>query len=313
MSVGAVADWRRAGITNGQLRTLVAAGQLVQLRRGAYATSAILARAESDPGLRHALDVAAVRATRGTSLVASHHSAAIMRGLKLLNTMPEGTVTLTIPAGTRKGSYSRSGVICHTADLPKAQLTTLYGLPATTAARTVIDLARRFSFLEGVVVADSALYERHTSKAELRRVLASCAHWPGIERASDVVEFANGLAESVFESCARVAFREQGLPPPELQVAIFGRERTMIARVDFLWREYGVIAEADGLLKYDSGQRAIAERRRDRLLQEAGYEVIHFTWKELFTDPARVAKRIREAIARQVRLSRHFPSAPNAS
>jgi hypothetical protein len=118
-----------------------------------------------------------------------------------------------------------------------------------------------------------------------------------------VVDFASGLAESAFESCARVVFREQGLPPPELQVHILGRDGTQIARVDFLWRRYAVIAEADGLLKYDSGQKAIAERQRDRLLQEVGYEIVHFTWKELFTDPARVARRIREAFARQLRLS----------
>ena len=303
MSVGSVADWRRAGLTDGRLRTLVAAGQLVQLRRGVYATSGILARAESDPGLRHALDVAAVRATRGSTLVASHQSAATMRGLRLLEAMPAGMVTLTIPPGTRRGGYGRSGVICHAADLPKAHVTSLYGVPATTAGRTVIDIARKSSFMEGVVVADSALYERYTSKTELRRVLASCPHWPGIAQASEVVDFASGLAESAFESCARVVFREQGLPPPELQVHILGRDGTQIARVDFLWRRYAVIAEADGLLKYDSGQKAIAERQRDRLLQEVGYEIVHFTWKELFTDPARVARRIREAFARQLRLS----------
>lgn len=307
MSVGSAAAWRRAGITSGRLRTLVAAGQLVQIRRGAYATSGILAQADSDPGLRHALEVAGVRATRGNALVASHQSAAIMRGLRLLRAIPDGVVTVTVAPGTRKGSYGRSGVTCHTADMPAAHLTVLYGLPATTAARTVVDLARKSSFTEGVVAADSALYERYTSKTELRKVLARCAHWPGITRANDVVEFADGLAESAFESCARVAFRDQGLPPPELQVTIIGRDGTMIARVDFLWREYGVIAEADGLLKYDSGQRAIAERKRDRLLQEVGYEVIHFTWKELFSDPARVAQRIREAIARQRRLSQVPP------
>lgn len=304
LSVGSVADWRRAGVTDGRLRTLVAAGELVQIRRGAYATRDILAQGESDPGLRHSLDIAAVRATRGSALVASHESAATMRGLRLLKAVPEGSVTFTVPPGTRKGGYGRSGVVCHTADLPKAHLMTLYGLPATTAARTVIDLARKSSFTEGVVVADSALYERYTSKAELRRVLASCARWPGIARAKDVVKFADGLAESAFESCARVAFRDQGLPPPELQVTIFGRDGTMIARVDFLWREYGVIAEPDGLMKYDSGQRAIAELKRDRLLREIGYEVVHFTWQELFSDPARVARRIREAFARQLRLLR---------
>jgi very-short-patch-repair endonuclease len=305
MSVGSVADWRRAGLTQGRIRTLVAAGQLVQLRRGAYATSGILTQAASDPGLRHALDVAAVRAARGTALVASHQSAATLHGLRLLNAIPEGTVTLTIPPGARKGSYGRSGVTCHAADLPKSHVTSLYGVPATTACRTVIDIARNFSFMEGVVVADSALCERSTSKTELRRTLAICTHWPGVAQASEVVEFASQLAESAFESCARVVFREQGLPAPELQVPILGQEGTQIARVDFLWRRHRVIAEADGLLKYDSGQKAIAERQRDRRLQEAGYEVIHFTWKELFADPARVAQRIRGAFARHQRLSRN--------
>ena len=65
-----------------------------------------------------------------------------------------------------------------------------------------------------------------------------------------------------------------------------------------------VIAEADGLLKYDSGQTAIKELARDRLLREAGYEVVHFTWKELFTDPERVIKRIRDAFIRQSHLAR---------
>jgi len=181
-------------------------------------------------------------------------------------------------------------------------VTKRYGVAVTTAARTVADLARTGTFMEGVVVADAALYERHASKSELRRVLAGCERWPGTSRARQVIDFADGLAESVLESCARVLFRDHGLPPPELQVHITGRDRTMIARVDFFWRRHGVVAETDGLLKYDSGERAIAERRRDRLLLEAGFEVVHVTWQELFSDPARVAGRIREAFRRAERL-----------
>jgi very-short-patch-repair endonuclease len=49
-------------------------------------------------------------------------------------------------------------------------------------------------------------------------------------------------------------------------------------------------------------ERAIAERRRDRLLLEAGFEVVHVTWQELFSDAARVAGRIREAFRRAERL-----------
>jgi hypothetical protein len=304
MVVGGVADWRRAGIPQGRLRALIAAGLLVQIRRGAYATSGILTEATRDPCLRHALDVAAVRALRGQTGVASHQSAAAMHGLRLLTALPEGTVTLTVPPGKRKGGYGRSGVTCHMADLPEEHVTKLYGLPVTTAGRTVIDIARTSPFMEGVVVADSALHERNTSKTDLRRVLASCGHWPGTTTAKKVVEFAIQLAESPLESCARVIFHERGLPPPQLQVPVFGHSGTLIARVDFMWQEHRVVVEADGLLKYDSGQTAIKELARDRLLREAGYEVVHFTWKELFTDPERVIARIRDAFIRQSQLTR---------
>jgi Protein of unknown function (DUF559) len=304
MLVGGVADWHRAGITEARLRTLIAARELVPIRRGAYATSGVLAEASRDPRLRHALDVAAVRALRGQTGVASHQSAAAMHGMRLLTIPPEGTVTLTVPSGKRKGGYARSGITSHMADLPEEHITRLYGLPVTTAGRTVIDIARTSPFAEGVVVADSALSERYTSKTDLRRVLASCPQWRGNAMAKTVVDFANELAESPLESCARVVFHERGLPPPELQAHIFGRNGTLIARVDFMWQKYRVIAEADGLLKYDSGQTAIKELARDRLLREAGYEVVHFTWKELFTEPERVIARIREAFTRQSRLAR---------
>ncbi len=301
LDVGTLATWQAAGLTKRQLYTLVESGQLVKIRHGAYATSSVLARAEADPGLRHAVDVTAIMATgmhRGT---ASHHSAAQLHGLRLLKQPSAGTVTLTVPPGTRTGRHA-AGIICHAAELPAQQVTRRYGVPVTTAARTVVDIARTTTFMAGVVVADAALYERHASKSEFRRVLASCERWPGTSRARQVIDFADGLAESVLESCARAAFRDHGLPPPELQVHITGRDRTMIARVDFFWRRYGVIAETDGLLKYDSGERAIAERRRDRLLREAGFEVVHVTWQELFGDAARVAGRIREAFGRAVRL-----------
>jgi hypothetical protein len=304
IDIGTTARWRAAGLSVRRLYSLTHSGQLVKIRHGVYATSSVMARAETDPGLRHALDVAAVRDTRAGQGVASHHSAAQLLKLNLLNAPSPGTVTLTVPPGARVSDYARAGVICHAAGVPDEQVTRLYGIPATTAARTVVDIARTATFMEGVVVADSALYERHASKAELRRTISRCARWHGLQQAKQVVEFANGLAESVFESCARVTFHDQGLPPPELQVHISGRDRTVIARVDFFWRRYNVIAEADGLLKYDGGERAIAELKRDRLLREAGYEVIHFTWQELFGDPVRVAGRIRAAFDWANRFSR---------
>jgi very-short-patch-repair endonuclease len=63
-----------------------------------------------------------------------------------------------------------------------------------------------------------------------------------------------------------------------------------------------VVAEADGLLKYQSGADAIAELKRDRLLRELGLDVIHFTWEELFKQPHRVESRLVAAFKRSRRL-----------
>ncbi len=303
IDIGTTATWRAAGLTKARLTSLVQAGELVRVRHGVYATASIIARGETDQRLGHALQVAAVWATQAQEGVASHHSAAQMFGLGLLHKPVDGTVTLTFPPGTRKGPYARTGVIRHAAELPDEHVTRLYGLRVTTAARTVADIARAGTFMEGVVVADSALHERHTSSTELRRVLTRCEGWPGAGQAKHALEFASALAESVLESCARVMFREQGLPAPALQVNIIGRSGHFIARTDFCWQTYLTIAEADGLLKYASGADAIAELKRDRLLRAEGYEVIHFTWQELFSDAAGVAARIRASFDRAIRLA----------
>lgn len=299
LDVGTTTAWRAAGLSQKQLAARVRAGDLVRIRHGAYATASILAAAKTDPRLSHALHAAPV-VSRIHGAVASHHSAALMYGLSLLDPPPGDTVTLTVPLAKQTGRSSRTGVIRHTAELPPGHVAELYGVPVTTAARTVADIARTATFMEGVVVADAALYERHTSKAELRRVLESCQRWPGLGRARQVVEFSSPLAESPLESCSRVIFREQDLPAPELQVNIIGRAGHFVARADFLWRQHHTIAEADGLLKYNGREDAIAQLERDRLLREAGYEVVHFTWKELFTDPAAIAASIRTAFTRAV-------------
>ena len=58
-----------------------------------------------------------------------------------------------------------------------------------------------------------------------------------------------------------------------------------------------MIAEADGLAKYNSRKDLANQFERDRLLRDAGYQVIHFTWQELMRTPEVVIGRIRAATA----------------
>jgi hypothetical protein len=167
-------------------------------------------------------------------------------------------------------------------------------------ARTVVDLARTSSFRAGVVVADSALRGKQVSKDELRAVVADCARWPGIRQAYLVVEFSDGRSESALESISRVAFRDHGIPAPEIQVPV-GGDNGVVGRADFLWRRYRTIGEADGAMKYADTNRAISQLRRDAALRAAGFEVVHFTWQEILKTPGQVAGSLREAFRRGLR------------
>ena len=232
----------------------------------------------------------------GRGAVASHQDAAAVHGIALLDRPPDHVV-LTQPAGSGRLRTERAGIVIRLARLPPDQVTVVSGIPVTTVARTVVDLARCCPFRAGVVVADSALYSGKTTEAELAAVLAACARWPGIGLAREVVAFGDGRSESAFESIARVAFRDGGLPQPDLQVTV-GGEYGPVGRADFLWRKYRTIAEADGALKYADPERARRQLRRDAELRAAGFEVVHISWRELMVAPGQVVASIRAAFRR---------------
>ena len=285
-----------AGFTDARTRTLLRHGDLYQVRRGVYADGArareILAIADGSQLLR----LAAAVAVRGAGAVVSHESAAYLYSIDLL-TAPE-TPTLTCPP--HLGWKARPGVRLYAATLPAAHVTTVGRLPVTTPARTVVDLARTLSFRAGVVVADSALYRKLVTKAELTAVLAACPRWPGVRRAAGVIAFADSRAESPLESIARVGFAGSGLPAPELQVWLGGTVDP-VARVDFYWRQYRTVAEVDGTAKYANPERARAQLARDSLLRDDGFEVVHFSWRQITETEEQVAAAIRTAFRRGAR------------
>jgi hypothetical protein len=290
------------GTSRGQLQRLVQRGDLLRLARGGYAAAAQVAAQSGDRAAEHAVLATAALAVAGPDTVVSHHSAASIHGLDMLGRSIEGSVALTRPPASTSRRSGPPGVRLHVAALPAGHVVGRRGLPITSAARTVIDLARTSSFLAGVVVADSALRTKKTAKAELRSVIAACPRWPGLQTAREVVAFCDARSESVLESVSRVTFRDQGLPSPELQVWV-GDETEMIGRADFLWSAHRTIAEADGAIKYADPSRAMAQLERDARLRSAGFEVVHFTWPEITRAPDQVAASIRAAFRRAAMLS----------
>jgi ribosomal protein S16 len=264
-------------------------GEWVVVRRGVYAPGPL----PEERSARLRLEAAAGTVALASGAVVSHEVAALLHGLPLLWPAREAAVTLPRPVRTPV----RTGELrVHAAALPPWHLTTLDGVPVTTAARTVVDLARWLGLRPGVVTADAALRTGAATRSELIGVLGDCRGWPGLRTARRTVDFADGASESPLESICRVAFHQQGLPPPTLQAWI--RDADWAARVDFLWERQRTVVEADGLAKYDEPAALRAEKLRQERLEELGYTVVRVTWMQVGASPELVADRIRRAFWR---------------
>jgi predicted transcriptional regulator of viral defense system len=287
------ASLRATGQSAGQIRTLARRGAIVPIGRGRYVSSTVSRQFSTVPNSAHVLRSAAALADNGPGGVISHTSAALIHTIDLIGDQP-AEVTITGRAGGRRGH--RNGVHTYANAMPDQHVVSKYGLRVTTPARTVLDLARTLSFAAGVVAADSALHQGLTTVAELLYLAEPYRQRRGGYQAHRVMMFADGLAESPLESLARVAFDEGGLPVPELQARIAAND-DFIGRVDFLWRKYKLIVEVDGETKYDiDPRRARKELLRDKALRRAGYEVIHFSWAEITTQPGQVIAAIWAAL-----------------
>lgn len=287
------------GVSRGQLQRWLHKGRITTIAWGVFSPTEWLRGIADDPRRMHAVAVGAM-IKRNPDLVASHESAAYLHGIDLL--LPPGSMVPQVTLTRRPQEHGRStvnGALIRVARLPEDHVTSILGVPVTTVARTVMDLARTTGFTEGVVAADSALYKHVAIKVDFAIILRDCAQWRGIVQARQVLHFADGRAESALESVARVRFAQHLIPPPALQVNIRGAAG-FIGRVDFCWDQYRTIAEADGALKYEDqgGARARAQLARDEKFHDAGWGTFHFTWREVYHEPTPTIDRLRRTFAR---------------
>jgi hypothetical protein len=284
------------GLTPQGVHRAVVSGDLVRLRPGFYVEGSARALPR---GAKHLLNVLAADAALA-SPVFSHASAALVHGL------PEWGLSLSkvaVSSGEQALRTHTTRVMKHhTVSLRGDEVCLVDGLNVTTPERTVADIARTAGRDAGVAVADAALNSGLVTASVLDRALEQSAGRSGIRRARAAMALVDGRSESVAETRSRLTFSDFGLPQPETQANIFDPHGNRVARVDFLWREFGVIGECDGFGKYLDGADATETRRRlgrekdrDAELVALGYRVVHWRWADL-ENPRLLAERLRRVL-----------------
>lgn len=279
------------GVSPNQLSRMVQAGELVRVRRGAYA------RPGDNPLSPIAAHLRLLRATLPTcdpSAVVSHVSAAIVHDLPVWNSRLD---RIHLTRDREGGGRTRRLTRVHAAALPTRDVVEVDGFRVTAIPRTVVDLARSLPVGEAVAAGDAAL--SRVSRAELERAVAGQAGRTGVGRARWVVSFLDPDSESAGESFSRVVLHQAGLPRPEPQYEVFGPDRRLVGRCDFGWPQFGVLGEFDGKKKYSDllrrpGQTAddvlIDEKKREDRLRALGWIVIRWMWNDLYKPEPLIAQ-----------------------
>ena len=244
LGVFTTAELAAHGIGESEVRTAVRSGWWVRLRTGVFVSSGDLAEIERT-GRRPGLDAIAVTTSLDRpSAVLSGATAAWVWGLPRPASVAT-TVELTDPERWRSGRGWRMT----RAALPDDEVTVRGAYRVTTAARTLVDVARSWSELPAVAAIDAALLRGLTTREELMRVLGRQARVAGVPRSVRAVELADGRAESWLETWGRLTFAALGLPQFVPQVELWSGGG-LVKVVDGWYPEAAVAVEFDGQVKY---------------------------------------------------------------
>jgi very-short-patch-repair endonuclease len=222
--------------------------------------------------------------------VVSHLSALALWDLRA---QTSGPVHVTVRHGR---TVAREGIRRHVSrQFELADLAVVEGIPCTSWARTLVDVAaglqrnqlrglveraQRLRIFDARALNDTlerAARKRGTGK--LRRLLAELNDEPPPTRS----EFERRFLDLV---------RSASLPSPITNGLVHGHE------VDFHWPEAKLIVETDGRETHATAIAFERDRGRDLDLKLAGWEVIRITWRQLRDEPERIAVLLRAKLGR---------------
>jgi hypothetical protein len=266
-------------MTRQQLDVQVGKGGLVRVWRGVYAAS--------EPDLIGRL--AALDLLMRQRAVPCMGTAAALYGFDLENTR---AVHVLDPGVRMRPTV---GLMVH--QRMGAPLRRVAGRLATAPAWTAVEVARQLHRPRALAALDAALHSLACTHAELESAAREQKGRRGIVHVRELLEYADGRAESGMESEARLVMIDYGLPFPELQYEIPGRDGE-VWRVDFAWPEHRVAAEYESIDWHVGRAEMLRDKKRFAGIQETAWTVIPIVVDDVRRHPQRFAQRIDYHLSR---------------
>jgi hypothetical protein len=266
------------GFGPGAIRIRLESGRWEKVHKGVYLLAGV-------PNSRKQT-LMALLLSAGDAAVASHRSAAWLYGL------PGGEADRYEITGPR-GCRGHPGVRIHqNGELRPVDIAVIDGIPVTTVARTLVDLA---GVLEPPVLEEAldAALSRGLRLSRLRWRLDELAKRgrPGVRvlrRLLDARTPGAAVPASVMESRLRPIIA--GFPPAEWghRAGVDGRERF----IDLAWPDIKLALEADGFDCHSGRAQFQDDLDRQNALVADEWVFLRFTWQDITERPASVRATI---------------------
>jgi very-short-patch-repair endonuclease len=269
-----------AGFGSRSIDHRLASGRLHRVFPGVYAVG------QPQPS-RFGLFMAAVLSS-GDGALLSDESAAELWGIRARRA---SAIDVSVPPERRPRG---SGVMVHRRARIDGEASKCQGIPVTSVALTIIDLAARLSLDELEACINEADVRRLATPAEIRAVLDCVGKRPGARTARTLLDRRTfRFSRSTLERRFRPIARRAGLPLPLMRVYVNGFE------VDFYWPELGLVVETDGGTFHRTPAQQREDRRRDQAHAVAGMAALRFTHEQIRYEPEYV-ERVLAAVARRL-------------
>jgi hypothetical protein len=207
--------------------------------------------------------------------VLSHRDAAQLWQLRHSNS---AYIEVTVP--TLNGRRKQQGIRIHRSGrLRPEDVTVRDGIPVTTLARTLLDLA---DVLQRQALKRVITEAEYTNQFDLIAINAVVSANPGRASAKlmAAIDGAGDRTRSELEDRFLALLDRHGVEPPQTGVWIDGYE------LDFLWTRAGLAVELDGFAAHKTRSTFNADRLRDRRLWRRGLRTMRLTGQALQDEEA---------------------------
>ena len=251
-----------AGVTDAEIKQRLRIGALIRVHRGVFRVG------HCAPSLE-AHYMAAVLAC-GEQAVLSGRAAGYLLGLLRGSAPPPPEVTSLTHRRIPGLKTRRSSPL---------DATTWRGIPVTTVARTLVDLAGELREDDLARACHEAGIRHHTTPATVEAVLARRPRTPGATNLRRILRGDVHVTLSRLESSFLERLRDADLPLPRTNRAAGGR------RVDCRWPERRLTVELDSYRYHQSRHAWELDRRREREARARGDEFRRYTYGDVFEQP----------------------------